>query len=174
MFFKITYLLTYYYKNAIINLYSDNKSLGKKASFMSDNDNISAGQEQSKFKKFLPYIIWLVYVLILYFSNDAFNSISTERLDEPSKIGMNVAHAVAAISPIFFRPIASHMFQKIALYVILLLATFIIMRFTIIPLGTLEDSGQQMLRGFCFAISSVLPIIIMKVLYKKMSGNWTD
>lgn len=117
-------------------------------------------------RKFLPYIVWIIYVLILFASYTQIDTL--EKMDEMTTNGMRLAHVIAAVSPVFFRPIKENLLRNIVFYVFLGVVILFVFRFTIMPTGLINNSSQQMLRGGCIVVSSILPIIILHFVNKKL------
>lgn len=123
----------------------------------------------------LPYIIWAIYALILlgliHVGFREFTGFTEESLDEMTGKGMEVAMFIAAIAPVFFRPIHEHLLRNIGLYIALGFLYIIIFRFTIMPLGVVEDEKQQMLRFCCIVFSAILPIVTLHFVNKKLNTS---
>lgn len=122
-------------------------------------------------RKFLPYIVWLTYALFLFAMCYGVIYAYENELDDITKIGLQLYALISVIFPIFLRPIQEHLIRNIFLYTLLSILFNVILSSTIMPKGILEEYSQQMLRGGCLVISSILPVIILHFVNQKLRGD---
>lgn len=122
-------------------------------------------------RKFLPYIVWLTYALFLFAMCYSVIYAYENELDDITKIGLQLYALISVIFPIFLRPIQEHLIRNIFLYTLLSILFNVILSSTIMPKGILEEYSQQMLRGGCLVISSILPVIILHFVNQKLRGD---